>query len=142
MASHGPRATTASSRGTQMRRSLEEILSGIDDPKLVRSIKRRYVFQSRSADLALIIAVVVALGLHAVLRRLTGDNLGLSILLAAVVGAIAGGLIRRRARNTLPDVLRSMGRCESCGYLLAGSTTERCPECGEPISTESSADKR
>ena len=56
-------------------------------------------------------------------------------------GLIAGKLISRGAQKMLPEVLRSMGRCESCGYSLTGATTDRCPECGEPISTESNTDK-
>ena len=124
-----------------MRRSVEQMLGGIDDPELVRSMKRRYVFQTRSADFALLIAVVVAWTLHKVLRQLIGDNLGLSILLAVAVGGVARAFIRRRARKALQEVLRSMGRCESCGYLLDASTADRCPECGERIPTESNTNK-
>lgn len=32
-----------------------------------------------------------------------------------------------------PRVRRRRGRCQRCGYLLAGLISDRCPECGTPV---------
>ena len=148
MASHGPRATTASSRGTQMRRSLEQNLSGIDDPKVLRAINRRCLWKGRSYGPVLAVAVPVMVALCVAVKLLTNfvpwcaEHGGvLWILPGAVGGVLVGAYINLGLKKALPEVLRSMGRCESCGYSLTGATTDRCPECGEPISTESKTGK-
>jgi predicted RNA-binding Zn-ribbon protein involved in translation (DUF1610 family) len=43
-------------------------------------------------------------------------------------------IIERRRRNA--------GRCASCGYNLAGSTLQRCPECGNELVTLDHAMKK
>lgn len=48
---------------------------------------------------------------------------GVPIALGAVLFAAARGPLRRRSR-------RRAGRCEACGYDLAGRVAEGCPECG------------
>lgn len=131
-----------------MRRSLEENLSGIDDPKVLRSIERRCFWRGPIYGPVLTVALPVTLGLCLVVRILAAyvpafaDHRDILRFVAIGIGGlIAGKLISRGAQKMLPEVLRSMGRCESCGYLLAGSTAERCPECGEPIRTESNTAK-
>ncbi|MEX0655712.1 MAG: YcxB family protein [Phycisphaeraceae bacterium] len=33
-------------------------------------------------------------------------------------------------------VKRSLGKCDKCGYLLCGSASDACPECGHPLLPE------
>lgn len=37
---------------------------------------------------------------------------------------------RRRAIRELGAILRSLGRCSTCGYRLSTPEPSRCPECG------------
>ncbi len=50
---------------------------------------------------------------------------GLSILLGLVIGSVAASFTRNK-----PGPLE----CGKCGYSLVGLTSDKCPECGEPLS--------
>ena len=132
----------------QLRRRLERNLSGIDDPKVLRRIQWRCLWEGRSYGRVLTVGIPVAVALCAAVDTLTthlpwfADRARAFWLLGgAAAGAVVALYVRRAFKKAIPQVLRSMRRCESCGYSLAGSTAERCPECGEPIRTESNTAK-
>ena len=49
---------------------------------------------------------------------------------AIIVLGIVGAILRRRAHQRLRRVSR--GQCPWCGYSLHGTTSDKCPECGNP----------
>lgn len=48
----------------------------------------------------------------------------------------------RRAAAWVPEVLRSLGRCDQCGYHVGASGSEHCPECGTPCGSATVARHR
>ena len=50
---------------------------------------------------------------------------GPSIPLGLVIGSVAAALTRNKPEPP---------KCGKCGYSLAGLTSDKCPECGKPVS--------
>jgi len=114
-----------------------ERLWGVDDPAVVRSIRRTCQIRSICAGrwaVLLIVLLCASFGLADVVQRLAGLH-GWAADMARwlVLGAALLLLFRwcnKRALRELPEVLRSLGRCPVCGYDVSKATNRVCPECG------------
>jgi hypothetical protein len=101
-----------------------------------RLFMNAWIYAALATGPALFVADVsiCCLRIHVLRRGLPTDvPIGLLVWLTYslfATTAIAMFWIRRRARRLVP-------RCRSCGYLLRGLTSSRCPECGEPTAARS-----
>lgn len=118
-----------------------EALWGIDDPKERRRLALRASLRGRTLH-RLFIHVVILLGaglafggLVAVIE--TTANIRMNSIDGWLTGALFGGLsvyiANRHRRRELPHVLHADGRCTRCGYRVADTGVNACPECGKAV---------
>ena len=109
-------------------------LWGIDDPKVIESIRTEAARRSRGVIRGVLL--LLAIGLCG------GVVIGISEMFVSVPSWMAGGLVGGvavyviskvrggRLDSELPGVLRELGRCVQCGYKLDEADSQTCPECG------------
>ena len=61
-------------------------------------------------------------------------------LLAGIAVPVGLVLVSGVLWRVLPDVYETSGLCYKCGYDLTGNVSGVCPECGQPIQSQSTID--
>lgn len=113
---------------------VKEELWGIDDPKERRRIERAAKARFSSIGPLFLVMVLIAILGAAIGILLRAFVPQLDFLGAAIAILMVFPMYNRREairlRRERIEVLRSLGRCVNCGYLLNTVSDAQCPECG------------
>lgn len=108
-------------------------LWGIDDPKVIKQIRRDAARRARcfsyhATGVLVILGAGVAIGIVALWLAIPAWVTG------GVAGFVGVDLVMRVHGKSidakLPERLRELGRCVQCGYKLDDAGTNTCSECG------------